>query len=47
VILIFDLDQSFHDLDLNLLNEKIKIIAVIFDLDIARSLALILILRVF
>ena len=48
LILIFDLDQIFHDLDLNLLHEKIKINAVIliFDLNFARSLRLILILRV-
>ena len=49
VILIFDLDQTFHDLDLNLLYEKIRIDAVIliFDLNFARSLALILIFRLF
>ena len=48
VILIFDLDQTFHDLDLNLLYKKIKINAVIliFYLNFARSLALILIFRV-
>ena len=38
-IVIFDLDQTFHDLDLNLLYKKIKINAVIlmFDLNFARS----------
>ena len=40
VFLIVDLDQTLHDLDLNLLYKKIKIYAVIliFDLNFARSL---------
>ena len=46
VILIFDLDQTFHDLDLNLQYEKIKINTDL-DLNFARSLGLILIFRVF
>ena len=48
MILIFDLDKIFHDLDLSLLYEKIKINAVIsiFDLNFARSMGLILIFRV-
>ena len=43
-----DLDQTFYDLDLNLLYENIKINAVIliFDLNFARSLRQILIFRV-
>ena len=48
VIMILDLDQTFHDIDLNLLYEKIKINAgiLIFDLNFSRLLALILIFRV-
>ena len=43
VILIFDLNQPFHDPDLILFQEQIKINAMIliFDLKFSRSLALI------
>ena len=45
VILIFDLDHTLYDLDLNLLYEKIKINAVILiiDLNFSRSMGLILV----
>ena len=40
VILISDLGQTFHDLDLNLLYEKFKIngVILIFDLNFARDI---------